>query len=459
MATGDLAGCIDTWVLEDDEVLEQGAEITGLHDNASSSSDDGSSVDEANPPVTQGQLWTRSSAESPIPRLQSGILLLAFRPPAQPQPRASANGLSVHGNSAIFHLGSGNLPSSDDRLMVLTTEHQLVEFNVLKGKLSDWSRRNQKAYLPAEFTVIKDRAMGAIWDIGHGRERLWLYGPCWMWMFDLSQDFPSESAGGTKETAVPNSQIANKGPPSFKKRKREDDEGNPKGLNSGAGDRMALSESNIRLGRKMRKITGNDESKAEWIVLDRGGKQDNLANGDGGDEYDDEVTATNDSTLARLRREQLHDSSTSEDDDLEADNKEEINNGEQSRVLTSGTDAFTSSGEANVTFAVVIENEANGEAQRKEERYTSNPKSEIQALQLADPEIAPTHRRPWWHTFKYREVLGIVPLGSSLVSRGIDQIGDEVGMKRETVGGLEVAVVERPIWDVELPGRYVRDYE
>ncbi|KAK5992523.1 U3 small nucleolar RNA-associated protein 4 [Cladobotryum mycophilum] len=46
-----------------------------------------------------------------------------------------------------------------------------------------------------------------------------------------------------------------------------------------------------------------------------------------------------------------------------------------------------------------------------------------------------TERKSWWITYKYRPVLGVVPLNT------LDQ-------------PLEVALVERPTWDVEKPERY-----
>ncbi|UKZ75341.1 hypothetical protein TrVFT333_003022 [Trichoderma virens FT-333] len=48
---------------------------------------------------------------------------------------------------------------------------------------------------------------------------------------------------------------------------------------------------------------------------------------------------------------------------------------------------------------------------------------------------AETGRKSWWITYKYRPVLGIVSLNAA------DQ-------------PLEVALVERPVWDVEMPERY-----
>lgn len=49
-----------------------------------------------------------------------------------------------------------------------------------------------------------------------------------------------------------------------------------------------------------------------------------------------------------------------------------------------------------------------------------------------------------WHTFKYRPILGVVCVGE----------GD--GEEGE---GIEVAVVERPIWEADLPPRYYGEQE
>ncbi|KAJ4286466.1 U3 small nucleolar RNA-associated protein [Kalmusia sp. IMI 367209] len=47
---------------------------------------------------------------------------------------------------------------------------------------------------------------------------------------------------------------------------------------------------------------------------------------------------------------------------------------------------------------------------------------------------------PWWHTFKYRSILGMVPIGRD------DQ-------------PLEVVLVERPSWELDLPPRFVGPHE
>lgn len=58
------------------------------------------------------------------------------------------------------------------------------------------------------------------------------------------------------------------------------------------------------------------------------------------------------------------------------------------------------------------------------------------------------HRNSMWHTFKYRPILGIVALG--------EEEGEGI-MKGK--GSLEVAIVERPLWEVALAPRYYGDQE
>lgn len=59
----------------------------------------------------------------------------------------------------------------------------------------------------------------------------------------------------------------------------------------------------------------------------------------------------------------------------------------------------------------------------------------------------------FWHTFKYRPILGIVPLSS-----GADH-GPELSNEDGTPPLLEVALIERPLWDMDLGDRYYADGE
>lgn len=384
LAVGDLSGCIDTWVVS--AGTEAGAN-GHAKSNGAAESDDDSSDDEDEDVTIEGERWQMAAAESPIPRMKSGIALLSFRPQSSSS-KALANGAAHTAPS-----------TGEDRLMVVTSEHQLVEFEALSGKLSDWSRRNPKAYLPADFRGVKDRAMGCIWDLFEGRERLWLYGTSWLWMFDLLQDFPNPEDVEAEETQF-SEQLAK-----ASKRKRdpfEDGENERKKPNSGAGDRIPRSKTDIHLGSKVRKIVGSDESQGEWISLDPErprvpGEDDEAL------EYDESFAAGNDTQLARLRR---GDAAPTE-------------NGTPQKGARKGK----SVPDANDT-----------------------PKKQLVAANGASSQPA----RRWWHTYKYRDILGIVPLNTPSGNEAEDQ---------SSSGNLEVAVVERPMWDVELPGRYIRDYE
>jgi U3 small nucleolar RNA-associated protein 4 len=233
IAAGDLSGCIDTWTLNKEIQSQTNGQAKK---NGASDSDDDSSDDEDDNAVIEGERWLPAASESPIPRMKSGITLLSFRP-ASPSTKVLANGANPKASAG------------QDRLMVVTSEHQLIEFEVLSGKLSDWSRRNPKAYLPAEFRGVKDRAMGCIWDLFEGRERLWMYGTSWLWMFDLLQDFPTPEEMEAEESKSSNQLIK------ASKRKRdplEEEEDNRKKPNSGAGDRIPRSQMDIHLGSKGR---------------------------------------------------------------------------------------------------------------------------------------------------------------------------------------------------------------
>lgn len=372
MAAGDLSGCVDTWVLSTVAATNGYTKSNGVPDSDAESSDD-----EEEDVAIDGERWRMAASESPIPRMKSGITLLSFRP------RASSHGSST----------------GEDRLMVLTSEHQLIEFEARSGKLSDWSRRNPKAYLPAEFRGVKDRAMGCMWDLFEGRERLWLYGASWLWMFDLRQDFPSPEEVEAEESKTVGQLVK------ASKRKRdpfEDGEDERKKPNSGAGDRIPRTQMDIHLGTKVRKIVGSDESQGEWITLDqerpRAPGEDDEAY-----EYDETFAASNESTLARLRRED----------------------------------------------GVAVENGTPQKGAKGKPLPGINGNGDTPKKQLMTNGASSQPARRWWHTYKYRDILGIVPLSTLM--------GDDE--EHSPSENLEVAVVERPMWDVELPGRYVKSYE
>ncbi|KAF7718414.1 Uncharacterized protein PECH_008367 [Penicillium ucsense] len=383
LAVADISGCIDTWTLEEVSNKEgpAGAQVQ-IKQDADPSDDE----DEDEDVIFDLERWQPAASESPIPRMKAGITLLSFRP-QRPLAKSLTNGN-----------GQAARATAEDRLLVVTSEHQLIEFEARSGKLSDWSRRNPKAYLPAEFRGVKDRAMGCLWDLFEGRERVWLYGPSWLWMFDMQQDFPSPEEFKGKDEE-PSQQLVK-----ASKRKRDpfdDDENERKKPNSGAGDKIARNQMDVHVGTKVRKIVGNDESQSEWISLDQ--ERTRNVEDDEAYEYDENFAASNQSALARLRRE---DGPAPELSTPQKKGKSLGLNG----TINTPTKSVAPAGGA-----------------------VSQP------------------ARRWWHTYKYRDILGVVPLGGGL---------NDDGEESQSLGdNLEVAIIERPMWDVELPGRYLRDYE
>ncbi|KAL6229924.1 hypothetical protein BDW75DRAFT_234814 [Aspergillus navahoensis] len=379
LASGDLSGCIDTWTLE--EAVEQ----TKPQKNTSESESDDSDSDsdfEDDSPILEGERWRAVATDSPIPRLKSSVALLSFRPSATPD-----------GKSLLTNGTESNV-NSESRLMVLTAEHQLVELDALEGKLSEWSRRNPKAFLPGDFKGVKDRAMGCVWDLSDSsRERLWLYGTSWLWMFDLKHDFPSTEELNEAATAENDNGETNTNKKQSHKRKRDINEEptstsgrKSKKHNTGAGDKIPLEQSTVFFDSKARTFVGSDASQGELVSLEVDKERDP-------EEDDEDEQEDNDARLARLRRE---------------------------------TTAADANGQSNAVHG-----------------------PDAGSKQLV--ESAPARR--WWYTYKYRGILGIVPLSSGSDSADDEPVDDNAH------AGLEVAVVERPMWDVDLPDRYVREYE
>lgn len=415
LAVGDLSGCVDTWVLEKSAGSDSkpAPKINGAADSGDESSDD-----EDEQPIIEGERWRLAATESPIPRLKAGVTLLSFRPESPQNSKLLTNGT----NGDALH------QTTEGRLMALTSDHQLVEFDALEGKLSDWSRRNPKAYLPAEFKGVKDRAMGCLWDLSEDRERIWLYGTSWLWMFDLKQDFPSHEEFEASENAQEGGKGQAVKESSVNKRKRqlqEDGENERKKPNTGAGDKIPLAQSGLYFDSKFRKVVGPDESQGEWISMDK--ERPRGADAEVDDYDDDEAyTARNDAGLARLRRGNL-------DED-------------ESNTTSAHTATPQKDNKQGRVFPIV--NGFGDTPSRKPDDDMLDTPASKKHMQVGGHGTQPLRR--WWHTYKYRDILGIVPLSSSST--------DESAEEDDQSTNLEVAVIERPMWDVDLPGRYVRDY-
>ena len=397
LVTGDLSGHLDSWVLEGHEDLTQDDDLY-VNDNVSSTStnhgDDETSSDDEHPTVILGQHWIRNPAARLLPKLPAPPLVLSFRPTKNASLTLTNGNTAVHPTRQNPHPHSHDLPDGEDRLFALTCEHKIYEYEVLAGKLSDWSRRNPAARLPRDFRDVRDRAMGSVWDISDDKERIWLYGSSWLWMFDLSKDLPlrdaessagEENMNGTRE----HTKLS-------RKRKRGPENRETKALlkhDTGAGSRIPESELATGIGRTIRRTNGPECDDPKWITMEQEPAPDT--------DDDDEANSNEGSALVSLRR------------------------GVTANVHINGK--YDESMDVDSGPAV------NGDIGIIKRRADGGP--------------------AYWHTYKYRPILGIVPLEAADDDEDPDskQGGDD---DDEYKPGVEVALVERPLWDLDLPPRF-----
>ncbi|KAH7379793.1 WD40-repeat-containing domain protein [Cadophora sp. MPI-SDFR-AT-0126] len=260
LAVSDLSGYIDSFVLSGIEDTTQAPPATSASDASSSSESDTDSDSEnedspSTPKLIFGQHWTRNPAASLLPKLPTAPVILSFRPATQKQ---LTNGIVPHPTRNNPHPVSHDLPSGEARLLVVTATSDIYEFDVLKGGLSPWSRRNPPHTFPASYRKTLDQAKGCVWDVSGGKERVWLYGVGWLWMFDLARDFTG-SAGEASDDEDEQEQLVGS-----KKRRRRHGKENP----SGAGGLIPDETLNTGMSRKIRKVTQEDENKAVEDSMD-----------------------------------------------------------------------------------------------------------------------------------------------------------------------------------------------
>ena len=404
----DLSGFVDSWVLEGYEDLTQANNgITQEAESESPDEADEDSDDESHPTIILGQHWIRNPAAALLPKLPAAPLVVSFRPIRVTSAIPLTNGnMAVHPTRQNPHPHSHDLPNGEDRLFVLTTVHQMFEYNILAGKLSDWSRRNPPAHLPLEFREIRDRAIGSLWDISKGKERLWLYGTSWLFMFDLTEDFQYPDHPELQGTVQPIDSTTTE-MATNRKRKREISRGERRNLeqdDSGAGSKVHRHQLDHGIGDRFRKSYGPDQGSSQWISLE----PDMIRTGN--HEHDDDESGENEylggeSELVSLRR--------SARDEIETNGYSTHDNDGSDEAATDVEQALKPG-------------KAGGE-------------------------------RKHWHTYKYRPILGIVSLSGKDVKDEQVTVEEEEG--DESRAGLEVVLVERPLWEADLPARYYGDQE
>ena len=392
LAVSDISGFLDTWVIEGQEDLTQKKDkgsypLVATDKSDSSDEEDSDQVDSRT--TFFGERWIRNPAASLLAKLPATPLVLAFRPSTPQAQRTITNGnIGVHSTNHNRYPHSHDLPQGEDRLLIVTAENQIYEFNILSGKISDWSRRNPTSSLPQEFRDLRDRAKSAVWD---QNGRVWLYGISWLWMFDLSRDLPA--VGDEQKEGITTNGIS-KEIRLKRKREHEDEQSTasrPR-IDTGAGSKISNAERGINIGRHIREVNGADAVSGRWINLDA--EQDVSS-----DEESDHLLANEtEQALAKLRR----------------------------------SDTIT-----------------NGHIPNGESTDVEGPMNDD------SPTRTGGKRPPYWHTYKYRPILGIVTLGDETDDdEAVTGEGDD-----EAPLGLEVALVERPLFEAVLPARYLGDQE
>ena len=255
LVASDLSGYLDSWALEGHydstaPAMATAAKSSSGSDKGTDSDDDSDSDDDDETTVFYGQNWADNPAGNLLPKLDSAPLVLSFQPltPAQQDEPVTNGNPGVHATRNNPHPTSHALPNTKSPLFVVTSHHQVYTFDVLSGRLTEWSRRNPTSVLPAEFQTIKDRAMGVVWDVNDARARAWLYGANWVGMLDLSQNYePSSVLDEALEDGEDD--ISAQHTPSKKRKRRESNKWGKlaeqrkkaKGM-GGAGDKAASGE-------------------------------------------------------------------------------------------------------------------------------------------------------------------------------------------------------------------------
>ncbi|EUC47073.1 hypothetical protein COCMIDRAFT_91063 [Bipolaris oryzae ATCC 44560] len=351
-AVVDLAGYVDTWVIQGHD--DPTAPEIDIDDSTPMADNDGSDdeEEESSEQITYlGQHWIRNPSGHLLPRLDSTPVLLSFQPNPESSNRPEPNGNpAVHATRNNPHPKSHELPATEYKLLLVSAEHQLYLFDIMSGRLSDWSRRNPPSSYPREYKQIDLPAKGCVWDASTPQQRLWLYGEKWLFMFDLSKDFITPS--DTTESAG-------------KKRKRE----TLKHSASGAGDVAPRKEAPVSKMRKFHSDEADKTGRGKWLDVNAVPRPEN------DDDDDDDIVDDGEDK-------------EEEDDESTAVTKAEVDDAANGTSLTKRTEA-------------------------------------------------------WWHTFKYRPILGIVPIAAD---------SDEGHAP-------EVVLVERPSWDLDLPPRFVGTHE
>ncbi|KAI9172249.1 Wdr1p [Paramyrothecium foliicola] len=248
LATADLAGYVDTWVLRSPG---ESADASAVDDASSDQSD--SSDEDEDPSLQASEIWVRNPAAKLLPKLPSAPAVLSFSDDVP---------ALVDGDN---EQGADDGSPGDGILLAITSSWNILAFHPRKGSLTRWSRLHPRKALPGPIQDLLDLAKGVVWQ----GLRIWVYGASFLFMLDLSQDLQetAHQANGELQTAQ------------GVKRKRA-------GPTSGAGGKMA--QGNLAPHQIQRHVAG------EWEDVD-------MDDAPGVEDSSDEEAEDGQTDLARLR--------------------------------------------------------------------------------------------------------------------------------------------------------------
>lgn len=405
LIVSDLAGYIDSWVLSGHEDVAAGISETATPTSAESDSEMDSDAESVTGTKTisliYNQHWQMSPNAKLLPKLPSTPVVVSFRP----MPRSQLHDLGPipHATRRTPHPISHNLPLGEDRLLVITASNEVFEFAVIKGALTPWSRRNPTLYFPKDYTRERDHAKGCIWDISQGRERAWVWSVNSLWMFDLGKDF--QRSGRTKlvnghDAGARDGQIEHEATETATTLVPHDKR---QKLNSG-------HRSEMRNDNRQERSGAGDLIPSKELELGSGVAYTPGAKGTG-------------------KRNRLLDTAAQDAHAMDVDPLIPAIEGQAPQSLS------------NV---------------RRAETCTDN---DLSADHDSDRESKTNQASPaqTWNTYKYRPIVGVVVIGDEEDVRPTDDVSPS-GTDVQPIGP-EVAIVERPIWECDLPPRWYGDQE
>ncbi|KAL0934983.1 U3 small nucleolar RNA-associated protein [Colletotrichum truncatum] len=342
LASTDLAGYIDTWVLGNGNASKDASA-------SDSEDDDESSNEQETAASADGKRWIRNPTAALLPKLPAPPVVLSF--------------------SDDVTTSSDDASTPEYTLVAVTTSWHILAFNPTAGSLTAWSRRNPVSRLPATIRDTRDLAKGLLWQ----GPRVWIYGVSFLFMLDLSLNLAAPTNNTDADTAL----VHNTTQLQQQQQQQHGTKRKRKGVESGAGARMDIG--------------AIVPSQVDRFVASKSGKQ--------------------------------------WQDDIEA---------------SAGPDAMDVDGDNNA---------ANGNDSDSDSDSEETSETELAALrnrnQETQTEEGADGKTRWWYTYKYRPILGIAPLSTPTADEQQQQQATST-----STPSLEAVLVERPIWEVDLPERY-----